>query len=170
MLKIIITLIVLLATPMYANYLDQQLKHLSNKQRIVMSKVFIKAKKFNLEYTMTAIAWNESDFNKFQLNLSDPSCGLFHIMPSSLVKRTNLKDNSWNRSRLCERLMEDNDFSFSAALLELKYWQNYWKSRGVSRIWSHTVSSYNGGFTGNAIYLNKIKAKIKALKKYFKGI
>ena len=133
-----------------------------------MYNTFNKAKEFDLEYTMTAIVWQESQFGKYQLNLDDPSCGVFHIMPKYLIKRTSLKDTSWNRSRLCERLINDYDFSFAAALLELKYWQNYWRSKHVKMVWSHMVGSYNGGYIPNWQYVEEIKNKIRLLKTMLK--
>jgi len=146
-----------------------ELSNLTTKQLATMHWVFNKGKTFNLEYTLTAIAWEESQFGKFNINLNDPSCGIFHIMPRSLIVRTDLSDTSWNRSRLCERLMIDNEFSLSAAILELKYWKNYWQSKGVPRVWSHTVASYNGGFkaTLNSPYLLLIKEHIKQLKRIY---
>jgi len=153
---------VLFVTNLYSN----PLKDLTAKQTAVMSSVFHKAKEFNLEYTVTAIVWEESQFGRYRINISDPSCGIFHIMPKSLIGRVDMKNTSWNRSRLCERLFIDDDFSFSAALLELKYWENYWHSKKVTRVWSHMVASYNGGFHANinGSYVRKIKKKIKWLK------
>lgn len=140
---------------------------LDTSQQTVKNYVFQKGKQFNLEYTLTAIAWEESQYGKYKINLKDPSCGIFQIMPKYLINRTELEDTHWNHSRLCERLIIDNDFSISAAILELKYWENYWKSKGVDRVWSRMVASYNGGFNANldSEYLSKIKHKINLLKK-----
>lgn len=157
-------------TMSYGSSLSYDLNHLSNNQRALMLSTYHKAKQFNLGYTMTAILWKESTFGRYNINLGDPSCGNFHIMPKYLIKRTDLDDNNWNRSRLCSRLMTDPDFSFSVALIELKFWQNYWKAKGVSIPWSHTVASYNAGtkwYNGKS-YLKDIKARIKILKHYMK--
>ena len=116
---------------------------------------------------MVAITWLESNLGLQKINLGDVSCGNQHILLSSLIHRTGIKDNSWNRSRLCERLIADDDFSLTAALAEMKYWQNYWTSKGVSKVWSHAVASYNGGFNINITtnkYLKAIKYKIRLLK------
>lgn len=121
----------------------------------------------DLGLTLTAIAEIESTYGKYTLNLDDPSCGVFHVMPKSLIHRVDMKNTGWNRSRLCERLITDIDFSASAAILELKYWQNYWESKNVKRVWSHMVASYNGGFkaTLSSPYLLKVRNVIKKLKK-----
>jgi hypothetical protein len=91
-------------------------------------------------------------------------------MPRYLIKRTDLANTKWNRSRLCERLITDIDFSLAAAILELKYWENYWKSRNVTNVWRHTVASYNGGFKAKPTskYVADIKKRIQALRTYFK--
>jgi len=148
------------------------LKSLSYQQKEILQYVYSRAKEFNLQLTMTAIAWQESQFGKYELDLQDPSCGCFHVMPALLAVKVGLDNNNWNRSRLCEKLIEDKDFSFSAALLELKYWQNYWRAQHVKRVWSHMVASYNGGYNINIktnTYLKHIKHKIRLLRAYLKG-
>jgi len=171
MKTLLITLI--LALSLHAGLQERTQRDFDNltpKQLQVLKYVYNKAKAFGLEHTLVAIAWQESDFGKYTINLGDPSCGIFSIMPKYLIKRTDLRNNSWNRSRLCERLIADPDFSFSAALLEFKYWKNYWISKKVARPWAHAVASYNQGFNANtnSDYVKKIKAKIKVLKKYYK--
>jgi len=148
------------------------LKNLSYQQKEVLQYVYSRAKEFNLQLTMTAIAYQESQFGKYELDLQDPSCGIFHVMPALLAVKVGLDNNNWNRSRLCEKLIEDKDFSFSAALLELKYWQNYWRAQHVKRVWSHMVASYNGGYNINIktnTYLKHIKHKIRLLRAYLKS-
>jgi len=165
-MKLIITLIILLSTLQATS-----LKNLSINQQVTMRYVFEKGKEYDLQLTLTAIAWQESQFGLYVINIQDVSCGVFHIMPKSLIKRTDLKNNGWNQSRLCERLIEDIDFSISASVLELKFWLNYWESKGVSKVWSHAVSSYNGGFKGkvNSKYVQDVKTKIKLLRKYYEN-
>jgi len=139
---------------------------LSKEQKDVARFVYEKGKPFDLGYTLVAIAWQESKLGKYPINLSDPSCGIMHVMPRFLIKRTKMKDTLWNRSRLCERLISDKSFSIAAAILELKYWQNYWKSRKVNRVWSHMVASYNQGFACdiNSEYVKSIRKYIKRLR------
>ena len=156
----------LLVLALIINLSAESITELSTTQKQLANQIYLEGNKYNLGYTMVAIAYQESHLGKYLINISDVSCGIFHVMPSSLIKRTSLKDNSWNQSRLCERLIKDNDFSFSAALLELKFWQNYWKTKQVKKVWSHMVSSYNGGHkaTLSSKYLKKIKHLVHKLQ------
>jgi hypothetical protein len=118
---------------------------------------------------MTAIAWQESKFGKYMVNLSDPSFGVFHNLITSVQKRhKGHKSNKWNRDRLVEKLLFDYNFSFNESLKELIFWQNVYK--GCNGKWSKTVASYNAGYNhkNGYVYLNSIKNKIRALRIYFK--
>jgi len=144
--------------------LANPLNNLSKSQYKIFYKTWTKAKQFNLQYTLTAIAWQESDFGKYKLNLSDPSCGVFHIGVVTLTK------NRWKQARLCERLIKDYDFSFSIALGRFKYFYNYWRSKGYSRqiSWKRAICSYNAGFNwkNGIIYYKSVVKKIKYIKHF----
>jgi len=162
MRKLLIFLLIIAG--IQANSLEKELQNLSYKQKQVLIKTLYKGKEFNYGWTLAAIAWQESKFGKYLINLQDPSCGVFHVMPKYI------SDNKWKQSRICERLIKDFDFSFSQALAKLKYWENYHKSKKHYPVWKHTIMSYNGGFKGNDKYYKTIVLKIKALKHYIKKI
>jgi len=147
-----------------------ELQRLNPDQRIIMNKTFMKAKEFDLQLTMTAIAWHESHFGELAVNFYDPSCGVFHIYLPDINKRMHRKDNFWNRNKICTKLVQDYDFSFSQALGRLKFWENYWKSKGYSgpEVWRRMVMSYNGGtnYKNGKEYYKHIVSKIRALKLY----
>jgi hypothetical protein len=163
-----LTLFFLIFTSLFSSPLVNELKHLSPQQKSVMYYVFFKTKKFNLGYTMTAIAWQESKFGKYLINLSDPSCGIMHIMPKYKV------DTKWEQSRMCERLIKDKDFSIATALSIFKFWYNYYRSKGYSKnlSWRKAIISYNAGYNTDSkqgkLYLKQILLKIQALKQYFR--
>jgi hypothetical protein len=142
-----------------------ELEHLEKEQLEILVKTFLKAKKHNLEYTMTAIAWQESKFGKYMVNLSDPSFGVFHNLITSVQKRH--RSNEWNRDRLVEKLLFDYDFSFAESLNELRFWNNVYNNQ--SSKWSKMVASYNAGYNhkNGTAYLYCIKSKIRALRVYF---
>jgi len=165
-MKILISILVfynLLIAKSNFKTLELEYKNFTVKQKATLVRTFYTGKTFNYGYTLTAIAWQESKFGKYLINLNDPSCGIFHVMPKYIGNTDNSK---WTQSRLCEKLILDYDFSFSSALERLKYFENYWKSKEVPKIWSHTVSSYNQGFNykPDSKYLKEIKLKVKFLK------
>ena len=163
---LIFLIIGLLKANLYSEY-----KNFSSYQKRIMYKTFKKAKQFGLQYTLTAIAWQESQFGKYRINLKDGkygSFGIFHNLLESVCDRHNC-DTYWSKSRLAERLILDYDFSFSEALAEFKYWFNYWKSKGFSDTvaWKRAVCSYNAGSNWNngLRYYRNIVKKIRFLHK-----
>jgi hypothetical protein len=161
---------ILNADKMTKEELTRELHHLSMDQYLVLLKTYKKGKPFGYELAMSAIAWHESRFGKYLVNLAGPAFGPFHNLITSVVRRHDPGsiDNEWVRSRLAERLVLDYDFGFSESLAELKYWENYWTSKKVPKVWSHTISSYYAGvkWKNGAEYLKDIELKISILKKY----
>jgi len=141
---------------------------LSSSQLNVLNKVYTKAKPFDLQLTMSAIAWQESHLGKYKVNLSDPSFGVFHNNIATVSNRHNIK-GQWSKSRIAERLIEDFDFSFAEALAELQYWKSYYK--GKPRPLSKAIMSYNCGFNikrkACKVYLRSIKTRMNIVKSMF---
>jgi len=162
-------LLVLLTFSLYASPF-KEIDSLSKKQYTNLIWVYKQGKKYDLELTLTAIAWQESAFGKYPINLSDPSGGLFHNLLSSVCCRLSLTPNQWNQSRILERLISDKEFALQQAVAELLYWNNYWKVRRSTRVWSYMVMSYNGGHRGSKKYYIDIVKKVKYLKRYFKWL
>lgn len=154
----------------YEKYM-YELNHLTSYQKTILFRTYIKAKQFGYENTMTAIAWQESRFGKYPVDLSGPSFGVFHNLVSSVSKRNGNSGTEWSNSRIAERLILDYDFSFSQSLAEIKYWENYWKSKNKPHVWREIVGSYNGGYgwrhkKSSVQYLKDIIIRMKVLKKY----
>lgn len=159
----------------------RHLNNLSKSQKHVLFKAYNTGKIYNLGLTLAAIAWEESNFGRYNLNLSDGdrfrfkgSFSPYHILLHTLCKRLNVRTN-WRASRVAEKLLYDLNYSTSMAIVELTYWQRYWEDK--NNPWSHTVASYNAGHASyksrhGARYLRRIRTKVKALKLYLgmKGI
>jgi len=147
-----------------------EITHLSLNQYKVLLKTYAKAKPFDKSLTMCAIAWEESQFGKFPVNLSDPSFGVFHNNLNSVMRRHHYKNTKWKRSRVAEALLLDYDFAFSESLSELELWQSYWKRRNVHDKWINMVRSYNTGssWTSKERYIDRIILRVRVLKRYIK--
>jgi len=141
----------------------------STEQLNIINKVYNESKEFNLGLTMTAILIQESDAGKYIMTINKNSidCGIFMINSNTLA------NNHWNQSRICERLVKDNDFSTVIAIKRFKYFYNYYRSRKFSKLysWRHAVMSYHSGWKYKAgkQYLKSIVKKMKIVRKLIKG-
>jgi len=148
----------------------RQLNHLSEYQQQIMNFIAHNAKKHNLQYTMLAIAFKESQFGKYKMNLADPSCGVFHKLLPVYAAETGLKPSKWNESRLCEQLIRSYALSYTVALNDIVNNITYFKTRGYSNnvAWRYAIQAYNAGINSYRYgygYYKEIVKIIKALKK-----
>ena len=137
---------------------------LNDMQLYYLNKTFNKAKEFNLQYTMSAIAYVESSLGKKLINYNSKDCGIFQINTDEL------KTKQWKKDKICARLVLDYDFSFSVALDKFKYFENYWISKGYNKniSWKYAIMSYHCGFnirrTKCRIYYKKIIKAMHVIK------
>ena len=124
--------------------------------------------KYQLGWTLAAISYKESSLGLHSINLADPSASQYHILLKSALKRHHIKDTSWNRSRMMEKLLYDRRFAAKEAIAELLYWKAYWIQKGYigKWLWIKMVGSYNGGYYSNINYARKVARAIKILRKY----
>ena len=180
LLLLFLFILPLMATPrVYSvSYYVKVFKNLNPDQKRIMKMVWEKAKPYNLQYTMVAIAYRESLLGKQMYNLKDGqlgSYGIFHNLVESVYERyVTIKPKDKNveisiKLALAKRLVDDFDFSFSQALAELKFWENLAKAKKVKNVWRYMVIHYNGGYNGHLkqasiIYYKNIVNIIRAIK------
>lgn len=138
-------------------------KKMTRSQYEVLVRTWRYAKPYNLQYTATAIAWQESNFGKWKHNLKDPSCGVFHQLLPDLADRYGIPANMWNMSRLCDNLMF-YDYAFKTFVDTFHEKENIcytkgYRSKGAN--WRCAIESYNT--YGNHKYYINIRNKIRAL-------
>ena len=140
-------------------------KKFTLQQKEVIYKAYLKGERHNLGYTMAAITIVESSAGKYLVNLSDPSCGVYHALVPSVLSRANMRNTSANRNAICSRLITDEEFAHREALKELLYWESRYVGQRMS--WSKMVASYNAGTR----YKNGLGYAKKVLKwvKYLQG-
>ena len=156
-------MIAMITASLYGNALDRELDRLTECQQDILFKTYRLASEYNLQWTMTAIAWQESRFGKNMIGRTTPDFGVFQISLKSFKARYKkvLKDDKVTEVQMVRMLLEDYDLNFTASLAEIKYWQHR-HNNNYSKIWA----SYNGGHKGNPVYSAAIKKKIKALRRY----
>lgn len=151
----------------------KELDQLDDNQRDVMIKAYLAGEPDNLGYSMVVIAWKESRFGKYMMNLSDGkhgSFGVYHILLDYSLIRNNVT-TAWGRSRLAERLINDFEFASTEALYVLKYYLARHKNKDVNKYY-FMFTSYNGGT--NALNNKQAQAygqdsllRLAAVQRYF---
>ena len=166
-------LLILLVGSVYGQttkYYQNQLRHLSEEQQTVMNFVAYNAEKEDLKYTMLSIAFIESQFGKYKINLNDPSCGIFHKLLPIYAIQLSLKPSKWNESRLCEQLIKSPALALKIAIEDFKHNYIHFRTKGYSKnvSWRLSVMSYNAGisnYKAGSKYYREIVKIIKTLHK-----
>ena len=141
----------------------------SDSQLKVIEEVYVKGRQFDLGLTMAAIVIKESAAGKYRITINRNSvdCGIY------MFNSKTLSNNHWSQSRICERLIKDDDFSFSIALKRFKYFYNYYRSKKFSKglAWKRAIMSYHSGWNYKAgkQYYKDIVKNIKFVNKLIKG-
>lgn len=126
----------------------------------------------DLGLTLAAIAWKESLFGKYSINLGDGKHGsfsMYQIVLDYAAVRNNVT-TTWSKSRLAESLLKDKTFAAKEALAILKYFMD---RDGCN--WRCGVASYNVGFRGlesehGKAYAHDISLRVKALDRKYKNL
>lgn len=155
-MKLIILLLSLLSFNAVA-----QCTAFDSSQREVLQRAYDYGVKYDMGWSLAAIAWKESSAGKNKANWNDPSVGVFHNLLKSVAKREGVYGNDEKEVILIVRLMHEFDFSAKHAVLELKYWK---KQYGDD--WRKIWASYNAGWNWfNGIeYSDNIAQKISYLR------
>lgn len=151
----------------------RQLKRLNEDQIKIMLFSYKVGLEYDLGYALTAVAWKESNFGKYLINISDGkegAYGVYHILLDTAASRNKLK-TAWDRSRYAERLIFEIDLCADEAITELLYWKKYFKR--TSTPWKAMFAGYNAGSKGMKSVAGKAYAddailRVKALQWYFK--
>ena len=167
----ILTLLILIFNILNATSIKTykyQLTHLTENQIEVKNLIAYNAKKYDLKYTMLAIAFRESQFGKYKLNLADPSAGIFHQLLPTYCKELGLRPNSWNQSRVAEKLINSNGLALHIAINHFKRDYEHFKLLGYSDTisWRKAIMSYNAGiynYRAGYKYYKEVVKIIKAL-------
>jgi hypothetical protein len=161
LLTLIITLSVSL--PALSNQCSNFEKIFNKSQQRILSHAYAYGKPYGLEYSLTAIAWEESSAGEVLLNPDDPSAGIYQNHVVYALKREGIKNNYRNRSDMLLQLATNEIKATAHGLSELLHWTHTRDS------WKDVWASYNGGknYRGSQAkgYALKIYSKIKMLKK-----
>lgn len=133
---------------------------LSQQQASVANFAYSYGKPFDFGYTMVAIAMEESQLGRWNINIQDPSAGPWHVTLDKALRYKGWTDTPFNRNRAAQLLIEDIYFAAHLAIEELLFWNRVREGN-----WRAVVSSYNGGWKGNEEYRRKISRNIEIIKR-----
>lgn len=154
----------------YEEKFERDFLKLDDSQKRMIHEIYNRSKPYDLVYSTLAIAWQESNFGKWNVNLSDPSCGPFHQLVPLFIRKHKLENTQFMQNKVCGELINNLDLSVSTVISELEAWKVVHKNRWNA--WEYVFRSYNAGFNYDSPkakkYAKMIKARIKVLKKYIK--
>lgn len=164
MKKLLLLLVVpflLLASPK----LERELATLDKEQLKVLYKTFYYGKQHDLHWTLTAIAWKESNFGKYRRNDTSQDYGIFQVNLNTYKRRyaDEIAAHSLSDNTIINYHIRYFEFNIAAAVDEIRYWQS------VRSSWKDIWASYNDGtvisFKGRS-YSNDIAKRIKTLQHF----
>ena len=162
MLKILVSFMVLFSLNAYA--VNFKSTYLTKGDLIKLKKIRTYGDKYDLSFSLMAIAVKESSIGRYKINVDSYDYGLYQANINTVVRRHKMKNNSLNRNKLAMLLVNDFDFATSNAIAELVYWKKVHKGN-----WNKVWSSYNAGFnydsTRGKKYSKDIAKIIQELKK-----
>lgn len=152
----------------------KQLYKLDSKQKEVMFASYEVGKKYDLGYTLVAIAWNESNLGEKNVNKTDGrygSYGPYHALMDTVLSKYGLRGTKHTRDVIAERLKTDFEFSSNEVIAELKYWKERWKHHPDQ--YDRMIASYNAGTKGlnstaGIRYRDVTVNRVKAIERYMK--
>lgn len=167
----------LLASSIYASssaFADDQCSEIiqmPHPQKVAMQMSYYMGLPHDLQYTLTAIGWKESQNGKWIVAVDEKSYGIYQIKLSSAMTRAGYDystASNFSKNKFASELL-DQVTNAKYALMELEYW------RGVRGNWSNMVKSYNAGWAmhNGEPYLYDISNKIKTLRaceKFWKSV
>lgn len=121
-------------------YTCSDIKKLNSIQRDTLVEAFLYGYPKDIGFTLAAIVWKESSAGLWKINISDPSAGIAHNHLKYSLIRLGIKDTSFNRNVLAQRLVDNNQLSLSLAVEEIEYWFDRHNGN-----WQKTRASYNQG-------------------------
>ncbi|WP_419770931.1 MAG: transglycosylase SLT domain-containing protein [Candidatus Marinarcus sp.] len=162
MKRYFITLLILFFT--YANGENFKSEDLTHEDLSLLKQIKEYAQKYDLAYSLMAIAVKESSLGRYKVNVDSYDYGLYQANINTVIRRHQVRNSTFNRNRMAMLLINDFEFATSNAIAELIYWKKIYGNN-----WSKIWASYNAGFNNDSSkaikYSKDIEKIIIELKK-----
>ena len=165
MTKLLIILVLFIQAS--ALTLEERITHLSEHQAETLCYMHNFGKATDMSWTLSAMAWQESDFGVLTLSRNQQDVGVLQINLTSFKHRyaEQLEVSPISDSGLRYMLMNDIELNAMSGVAELEFWKSVYTKQGKTNWWN-VWSSYNRGWAGNDEYAFNIREKIKVLKRH----
>lgn len=138
-MKYLLVILILISSSTFANTCSKFRAKFSSAQFSTLTKSYHYGLRYDMERTLTALAWTESSAGLF-LGSGDPSYGVYQAYLPTILNRLKLKYDPIVHNLLKDELKTNESFYTAHAISEILYW----KERRV--VWWSTWASYNGGY------------------------
>ena len=162
---VLIAFLLLLAINLLADQsLKQQWRDLSPQQRSLAYSTYRIGSMQNVGLTLTAIAWEESYFGKYQISVKSQDYGIWQANIKWFLANKGKEDNLYNRNYFATKLVTSEHFARQYAIEQILMWHS--RKGNWYKVWV----AYNSGTTGTTKgkqYADRILKKVKFLKRQF---
>jgi len=179
-MKKLILLLMVLVVSLFAkplkpeSVLAKELTKLDKGQQELLFKSYIYAEQNGYGYTLTAVAWKESNFGKIVANPKEGKYGTYGPYQSKVedvLARNHLKPTKDNIAKVREQLLHDLKFAANDAIIELKAWDHSHAKKKKVNVYRSTLAAYNAGTAAEKSSLGKgyaedIVHRLPIVKKY----
>ena len=160
-----------LTSSAYANTTCDRFAELSNQQKSYLQLAHFYGSKYDLAWTLPAIALRESNAGAWRVNLQN-DYGIFQINIDTAARHLG-ETNRYRKMEVAQRLIYDDEFGASLAASVLDYFR---KGRDMTHgeVWREMIMSYRAGYTWKKdarrkkiaeTYFKDIQANVKLLRK-----
>jgi len=165
-MKILILMLMVIVSLSTTAQQCTEYNNLSVVQKGRLEFAYHQGAEYDLGWTLTAIAYNESMAGRWRLNMTTGDVGLFQVNRKTAHKVLGITSH-YKKLKLDQKLVYDDILNAYVALDVLRYFKKYHKGN-----WKKMVMSYNNGFSINTKkaedYLASISSSVRMLKQCMK--
>jgi len=157
-MKKILLALLLTATASLAN------SYFTKNQLNMLEKIKHYAKPYNLQNTLMAIAYVESDLGKYLVDVDKQKYGVFKVQVESMIKHHHIKETPNNKNLIAQKLIMDFEFNITCAIEEILFWKSIYGENDWMKIWASYNSKENYDSTNGKEYAREIAKTISLLR------
>lgn len=161
-MRTIIVALFLFTTQLLA--INFKASYLTDNDKVLLQQIKAYGEKYDLSYSLMAIAVKESSIGRFKINVDSFDYGIYQANINTVIRRHNMKNSNSNRNKVAMMLINDFDFATSNAIAELVYWKKVHKG-DWNKIWGSYNAGWNYDSTRGKKYSKDIIKIIRELKK-----